>query len=349
MTTPNTLYEEEVAASNPLRSEQARELEAYLARLREDTSYLDSIFKPDYTSASAYLDSTHNLRGSLTAALGYPPPGSPDGNPPLFKRIGEDRVSEYYRVRIPVLPGINAIGLYIVPKEREHPAPLVISQHGGDGSPELATFHGGGNYHDMVRGGAERGYVVLALQHLFKAEGFPQNVRVRFDIQARQVGTTLTAIEIAKITRSLDAVLERPEVDPNRIAMIGLSYGGFYTLYTAALEPRIKAAVSSCYFNDRSKLSDDLEPLDFSDWRFTDGLRLFRDPELAALICPRPLEIQVGIHDELFPIDGARREAARATEYYQKLGYEKNFRFSEFSGTHEWYGPSAWEFLDRHL
>ncbi|WP_438983966.1 hypothetical protein [Vulcanococcus sp.] len=34
--------------------------------------------------------------------------------------------------------------------------------------------------------------------------------------------------------------------------MMGFSYGGFYTLYTSALDQRIKAAVVSGFFNDRA-------------------------------------------------------------------------------------------------
>jgi len=36
-------------------------------------------------------------------------------------------------------------------------------------------------------------------------------------------------METMKITRALDRILERPEVNPARVAMIGLSYGGYYT------------------------------------------------------------------------------------------------------------------------
>lgn len=49
-----------------------------------------------------------------------------------------------------------------------------LRMYGGGGSPEAALFHGGANYHDKVRGGMKRGYVVFAPQHLFSAAGFPK-------------------------------------------------------------------------------------------------------------------------------------------------------------------------------
>ena len=55
-------------------------------------------------------------------------------------------------------------------------------------------------------------------------------------------------VEAYKISRVFDVILKRPEVDATRVAMIGLSYDGFYTLYTTALDPRIKVAIASCSF-----------------------------------------------------------------------------------------------------
>src|SRR5207249_304822 len=143
---------------------------------------------------------------------------------------------------------VHAVGLYIIPKGLTSKAPLVISMHGGGGSPEVALFHGGSNYHDMVRGGVKRGYVVWAPTHLFNAEGHPGDIRNRIDERLRLVGTSLTAVEIWKIARSLDFILKRPEVDRQRVGMVGLSYGGYYALVTPAVDTRIQASVSSCYF-----------------------------------------------------------------------------------------------------
>ena len=170
--------------------------------------------------------------------------------------------------------------------------------HGGGGSPEVALFHGGANYHDMVRGGVKRGYVVFAPQHLFSAEGYPGDIRNRIDDRMRLVGTSLTAVEIAKITRSLDVLLKRPEVDPKRVAMVGLSYGGYYALVTPALDTRIKCAVSSCYFGVQEWRYERDELGVPSDFRFIDRFTLLRDPEIVALICPRALEIQAGTNDD---------------------------------------------------
>ncbi len=342
-------YEEDVATSNPIRAEQARELDTYIARLRGDYGRLHALFSPDYSSPKAFEGSARKLRQAFETSIGYPPPGEPGTEAPVFNRIGEDAVGTYYRASIPVLPGVHAVGLYIVPKGLKGRAPLVISMHGGGGSPEVALFHGGSNYHNMVRGGVERGYVVFAPTHLFSAQGYPQDVRNRIDERLRLVGTSLTAVEIAKIARSLDVLLKRPEVDPKRVAMVGLSYGGYYTLVTAALEPRIMCSVSSCYFGVQEWRYERDELGVPSDFKFMDRMTLFQDPEIVALICPRYLEIQAGSKDNPSHVDGGRMLAPRAAEYYNKLGISDHFRFVVFDGGHEFNDATAWEFLKKHL
>jgi dienelactone hydrolase len=346
---PPTYYEEDVAASNPIRTEQAHELDAYILALKNDRNRLHSLFTPDYSSVRAYEASTHKLRQAFCDSIGYPPPGSPDAGPPELKRIGEDAIGVYYRARISIVPGVHAEGLYIVPKGKKGRLPLVIAMHGGGGSPEVALFHGGANYHDMVRGGVKRGYAVFAPQHLFSAEGYPGDIRNRTDDRLRLVGTSLTAIEIAKITRSLDVLLKRPEIDPHRVAMVGLSYGGYYALVTPALEPRIKVAVSSCYFGVQEGRYERDELSVPSDFRFKDRFTLFRDTEIVALICPRPLQIQAGAHDDNDHREPGKMIAPQAAQYYRGLGRSDDFQFQVYEGGHDFYDAPAWDFLAKHL
>ena len=342
-------YEEDVSASNPLRTEQARELDAYIESQKNDRGRLHALFTPNYSSPKAFEASAKKLRQAFMQSIGYPPPGKPNAEAPTFTQIGEDSIGTYYRAKIAMLPSVHAEGIYIVPKGLKGRAPLVIAMHGGGGSPEVALFHGGANYHDMIRGGVKRGYIVFAPQHLFQADGFPGDVRNRADERMRLVGTSLTAVEIAKITRSLDVLLKRPEVDAKRVAMVGLSYGGYYALVTPALDSRIKVAVSSCYFGVQEYRYGRDELGIPSDFRFPERFSLLRDPEIAALVCPRALEIQAGSHDDAEHRDMGVTLAPQAADYYKRLGRPDNFRFVLFEGGHEFNDASAWEFVQKHL
>ena len=251
--------------------------------------------------------------------------------------------------KIAILPGVHAEGIYIIPKGLKGRAPLIISMHGGGGSPEVALFHGGANYHDMVRGGVKRGYAVFAPQHLFSANGFPGDIRNRIDERMRLVGTSLTAVEIAKITRSLDVILKRPEIDPARVAMVGLSYGGYYALVTPAVDTRIKVSVSSCYYGVQEGRYDRDELSVPSDFKFKDRFTLFRDSEIVAIICPRALEIQAGSKDDNDHREPGKLLAPISESYYKKLGLADRFRHRVFAGGHEFQDESAWEFVKKHL
>lgn len=346
-----TYFEQDVKDSNPLRTEQARELDDYILALKSDESRLKKLVPDDYTSPEAYEKSAERYRQAFCHSIGYPPPGDVPTREATFQQIGEDSIGTYYRAMIPVLPGVHAEGIYIVPKSLQAgaKAPLVISMHGGGGSPEVALFHGGANYHDMVRGGTKRGYIVFAPQHLFSAEGYPKDVRNRTDERLRLVGTSLTAVEIAKITRSLDVLLKRPEVDATRVGMVGLSYGGYYALVTPAVDRRIKVSVCSCYYGVQESRyqRDELSvPVDF---RFQDRFTYFRDSDLAALVCPRALQIQAGSKDGVDHRDGGKPLAPVSASYYSKLGLADRFQHLIFEGGHEFHDPSAWEFVKHHL
>jgi dienelactone hydrolase len=342
-------YEDDVAASNPLRAEQAKELDRYILAMKQDRSRFNALFQPDYSSPQAFEKSALPLRKAFCASIGYPPPGDVPAEAATFDKIGEDGIGTYYRATIPILPGVHAEGIYIVPQKISGRAPLIVSMHGGGGSPEVALFHGGANYHDMVRGGVKRGYVVFAPQHLFSANGFPGDIRNRIDERMRLVGTSLTAVEIAKITRSLDVILKRPEVDPARVGMVGLSYGGYYALVTPALDTRIKVSVSSCYYGvqegryERDELS--VPP----DFKFKDRFTLFRDSDIVALICPRAIEIQAASKDDIDHRDPGKLLAPVSATYYKKLGLPDRFRHLIFEGGHEFHDESAWEFVKKHL
>ena len=312
------LYEEDLQVSRIFRDENYRQLSRYAADLDREASLL-----------------------RFERLIGYPAPGFYEkAGAPRIEKVGEDEMGTYHRMWIAVAPGVETYGLYIVPKKVKLPAPLVISLHGGGGTPEGALFHGGTNYHDQIRGAVERGYVVWA--PLFVMQPFsdrdkgtevPADIRKILDARLRARGTSLMGMEAMKITKALDRVLEMPEVNPERVAMIGLSYGGYYTLYITALEPRIKVAIASCSFRNTPAAKDGVtegRPIDLTS------------PEQAALIAPRPLQIQAGIKDPQAPIDTVRETVAVAKRFH-------DFDYEEFDGGHEWRGDVAWKFLAKYL
>jgi hypothetical protein len=196
----------------------------------------------------------------------------------------------------------------------------------------------------MSRRVLRQGVAVFAPQLLRWDEIYgPSHDFVQIDRWLKQLGGSAAALELWCLRRSLDYLVSRRRVDGERIGMIGLSYGGFHTLFAAALDTRIRVAVSSCFFNDRRRYS-------WADWVWFDAANRFLDAEVAALVCPRHLAIEVGVQDELFDAQSAALEARKVQSIYQQLGIAGRFRYVEHRGGHELdTGPETIVFLSAAL
>lgn len=246
-----------------------------------------------------------------------------------------------YRVQMEILPGVPLYGILF--KNGDEKRPLVISQHGGGGTPELCSGlleRGTVNYNQMTQRVLRHGVHVFAPQLLIwdpaqfqtnPKEGEQTAQRRRaLDQSLKMAGGSITALEVACLMGALDYFEEQPYVDAGRIGMVGLSYGGYYTQHMAAADTRIKAALTSCYFNKH----DFPVSTDYDFYR--DALR-FMNSELAMLVYPRKLCIQIATDDEILPAAGAREEFARLKDYAgEQMG--DWLRFKEFDGVHEFWG-----------
>ena len=143
-----------------------------------------------------------------------------------------------------------------------------------------------------------------------------------------------------------DELLQRPEVDPNRVAMVGLSYGGYYAQMTPAIDKRIKVSVSSCYFEEFRKDATSWNELSVpTDFRFMNRMTLLNDADLIALICPRAHQIQAGSRDKPSHREKGKSLAPRSAVFYEKLGLDDRFQHMVFDGGHEFNDASAWSFV----
>ena len=145
------------------------------------------------------------------------------------------------------------------------------------------------------------------------------------DGQLKRVGSSITAIELFGITRILDYFEQKDYV--SSFGMVGLSYGGFYTLYTTAIDTRIKSALSCSFFNKRDAVG-------WQDWVWFKSAEKFDDAEVACLIYPRNLYIEIGDKDELFDYKNGEESFEKIKTMCEKVGTDWVY-FKVFGGTHE--------------
>jgi len=305
-----------------------------------DRKYEESYAARDsFMSPSAFSENPEFYRGEYMKMIGSPVEEYPKGIPAARKeKIGADDFGEMYRLQLEVLPGFWFYGILSVPHEILK-APLVIAQHGGWGIPELCCdMSGSNNYSNFTKRALERGMVVFAPQLLLwcfnkeTGESFVsvdiQFDRKEIDRKLKHLGLTLTGLEVFCIRRSIDYLTALDFVDPCRIGMMGLSYGGYFALYTTAADTRIKSVYAAGFFNDRTKSA-------FNDWMYQGSAMTFLDAEVAALCAPRALLIDIGKEDSVFDYSFAPNEGEKVRAYYKALNAEKNFRFNYWKGGHK--------------
>ena len=317
------LYREEKEQSKQYKQEYLDGLLQLIVQKQKDAQAVrDAYLRDIFATPEKY-------RYDFRQMLGWPLVNHRDDAPPevSMEKLSEEDGYCIYRVQIKLLGTLTMTGLFFR-KSGTEKKPLVIVQHGGLGTPELISgFYGDtANYNRMLERVIRYDVHAFAPQLLLWHQDYGVEFnRVEIDAKLKRLGSSITAIEIYGISRILDYFETQEYISD--FGMVGLSYGGFYTLFTAAAETRIKASVSCAFFNTRDK-----HP--WSDWTWFRSAELFDDAEIACLVYPRKLCIEIAERDELF-------ECRYGIESYEKLkALCKNvgtdwLEFLSFDGTHE--------------
>jgi dienelactone hydrolase len=257
-------------------------------------------------------------------------------------------------------PGVAVPAYFLIPDGTTAPAPgrAVLCLHGhGRGKADVVGIAGSpverqariqSLHYDYAHALAQRGFVVLAPDARGFGERAPGAETCTWLMTAALLlGKTLVGMRVWDAWRAIDYLQRRPEVDPDRIACVGLSWGGTHTIYTTALDPRIKVAVVSGYF---SSFRDALIERGCCPCQYVPNVLTVADlPDLVGLIAPRPLLVANGRDDPLYTTSVVESEFARLQSIYDVADSPDRLALDLFSGAHRWNGPPAYEWLDRWL
>ena len=278
------------------------------------------------------FDEPEKYREDFKKILGWPLVGyEKEGLPSVqSEKLSDEDGYSIYRMHVEILPGVMLTGLFYK-QNGEGKKPLVILQHGALGTPELISgFYDGGNtsnYNNMLMRVVNKGVHAFAPQLLlWNADRYGVRYnRELVDSRLKDFGSSITAVEIFGIMRTLDYFEAQDYV--GNFGMVGLSYGGFYTQYTAAIDTRIKSSISCSLFSRHEK-----NPR--CDWGFQGIADKFNDAEIACLVYPRHICLQMGDKDFFWDSKYSVVAFEELKAYCTKVGTDW-VDFVMFEGTHE--------------
>lgn len=167
-------------------------------------------------------------------------------------------------------------------------------------------------------------------------------------IKGAIMGLYMLSLNIWDAMRTIDYLETRPEVDPNRIGMMGLSYGGTMTTFTTAVDKRIKAADIMGYVNPWKAFA--IKQSNFCGVQMLPEVYKYFDTfDIAGLIAPRPLLVEMGMYDDCFFIQELLKGYAGIENIYKKAGAEDKVFADIHPNPHRFAGNMAFDFFDKHL
>ena len=211
-----------------------------------------------------------------------------------------------------------------VPKSPAGPKPAILYVCGHAPTPHGAKTAYQRHGHTL----AKHGYVALLIDPIQIAETFALHHGVLNNEMPEWYarGYTPAGLEVWNMIRALDYLEIRPEVDPARFGVTGRSGGAAMSWFSAAVEPRLKAAVPvmgiSTYAANVAANTQRLH----CDCMFPINSRLHDMLHQGALIVPRPVLMAHGRQDALFPAPGYEEFERVLGRLYDGYGAHERFR-----------------------
>lgn len=134
-------------------------------------------------------------------------------------------------------------------------------------------------------------------------------------------GRTLLGRMLADLSAALDYLAARDDVDPSRMATLGLSMGATHAYLLAALDARIAACAHLCAFSNMRPLIESGAHDLHGPYMTVPGLLETCDlADIAALIAPRPQLVCCGRLDPLTPAEAFDPALERLRDAYRRHG-----------------------------
>jgi dienelactone hydrolase len=274
---------------------------------------------------------------------------------PRSRQVYDEPLYSGYEVVLDVFPDVFAYGILLMPKniKEGERRPVVVCQHGLEGRPTDVADPKKINpsYNQYACRLAERGFIVYAPQNPYI---FTDRFRT-LQRKSNPLGKTLYSIIVPQHQQTVDWLAGLPQVDPERIAFYGLSYGGKTAMRVPALVERYCLSICSADFNEwiwknaSTESSYSYVPTgEYEIFEFDLG-NTYNYAEMAGLIAPRPFMVERGHRDGVGPDTWVSYEFAKIRLLYADLKISERTTIEYFDGPHTIHGVGTFDFLHKHL
>ena len=165
-------------------------------------------------------------------------------------------------------------------------------------------------------------------------------------------GYTPAGVECWNGIRALDYLTSREDVDPQRIAVTGISGGGAATFWIAAADERVRVAVPVSGMADLPSYVMNRVVNGHCDCMFLYNTYQWPWARIAQLIAPRPFLFVNSDRDPIFPMDANERLSNNLERFYSKYGASEMFDTVVSVGGHAYrkdIRQAVFRFIQMHL
>lgn len=260
-----------------------------------------------------------------------------------------------HTVRYEVMSGNWVRAFVLVPEGGPSRKPAVICPHGHvspwwidcvvDPTADPGQGWGVAYAHEL----AKRGMIVLAPEGA--GQGTRKSPKDPTALGCRSVwsrlnimGLDLTGFRVFELMAGINMLQARADVRSDRIGAAGLSGGCWQCQALAALDERVSAAILSGFF---VTFEQTIWAEDHCICHYPKGIGLVcEQPDIAALIAPRPIFVESGTDDTPYPVEPA---FTIAEEAYRLIGAEDAIHLHQYEGGHKFHGERSIPWLVAEL
>jgi dienelactone hydrolase len=323
------------------------------AYLKQETQKIHDAFPQDYASLEHWKDLRDRYRQEYFYMLGLSP--MPEKSPLQATITGTLKGDGYIvdMLHYQSMPKLYVTGNLYRPAQVEQgrrlPAVLYVCGHSNCGrNGNKAAYQSQGIWF------ARHGYVCLVLDTLQLGEiaGIHHGTYREGRWWWHSRGYTPAGVECLNGMRGIDYLISRPDVDPERIAVTGISGGGAATFWIAAADERVKVAVPVSGMADLPSYVENRVVNGHCDCMFLYNTFQWPWTRIAALIAPRPLLFVNSDHDEMFPVDADQRVINNLERVYSLYGAGDMVDSLVSIGGHAYrqdIRQAAYRFINMHL